>query len=654
MLSQRPTITATVPCQRPPAWAVLERRLFDVLDQSVYPFLAKYTDERGWLRWPERWHDDYQQRDGVDDFYESFVNWPLYYLLGGGDHILTLADRQWDAITAQLSALGRLRDAYERGYDQFHQSEHYPYFYTLCLADPANPKHRDRARRFADMYTRADPAAPNYDSTHRIIRAPMNGSDGPAWGYFPGEPIYPWTWYMAVYGLPYHDVPGIQHYDDLKDPALARLMGEVMQERMGRGDVAANLGVTSLVANAFLLTGEGRYRAWLAEYVGAWVRRAADNGGLIPDNVGLGGKVGEYTGGRWYGGLYGWTWPHGLYNIAYATIVGAAAAFLATGDCSYLELPRWQLDHALAHGGERDVRTLTMSLGHHWHNQLVGIDETQTTFVVPYRYGDQGWFDEQPLSPIFPLALWALTLGEDDRRRVEQLRAREAYDWRAVRSFRTKEDAGHEQPWFCYLSGENPTYPEQILGVALDQVAVRLEQIRQDTRDFGRQENLDSMDLHHWQRMNPITTEALVQLTLGAPAPIYNGGLLISSLRYYDAQRQRPGLPADVAALVERLTDTQVVVQLINLCPFSSRELIVQAGAFAEHRFRTARFDVRTSPYPGAPGSTAYAAPALEIEWSEAVIDGPDVHVVLPPATRITLELQVDRFVAPPSYRQPF
>ena len=31
---------------------------------------------------------------------------------------------------------------------------------------------------------------------------------------------------------------------------------------------------------------------------------------------------------------------------------------------------------------------------------------------------------------------------------------------------------------------------------------------------------------HHWQTSNPVTTEALLQLTLGAPQIMYNGGLL--------------------------------------------------------------------------------------------------------------------------------
>jgi len=44
--------------------------------------------------------------------------------------------------------------------------------------------------------------------------------------------------------------------------------------------------------------------------------------GLLPDNVGLGGVVGEYMGGRWYGAMYGWSWPHGFYNIGACVRLG--------------------------------------------------------------------------------------------------------------------------------------------------------------------------------------------------------------------------------------------------------------------------------------------------------------------------------------------
>ena len=222
---------------------------------------------------------------------------------------------------------------YEQGYDQFHQSESYIYFYFLCLADPSHERNRERARRFAGFYLNEDPEAPNYDPALRLIRAAHNGSRGPRYGYTDVDPpTYGYAPGMATYGLPFADLPDIDTYEDLREPEKALRMGRAMQERMGRGDVAGNLGVASLIANAFLLTGEDQYRAWITEYLSAWQERADANGGLIPDNVGLSGEVGEYLDGRWYGGLYGWTWPHGYYNIGQAAAVTGQATALLTGD----------------------------------------------------------------------------------------------------------------------------------------------------------------------------------------------------------------------------------------------------------------------------------------------------------------------------------
>ncbi len=80
------TVTASVPVSLPPSWAVWQRKLLEVMDLAVYPFLEKYTRPDGTLIWADEW---YKSRDGADDFYESSFNWPLAYLLGGGDHLLS-------------------------------------------------------------------------------------------------------------------------------------------------------------------------------------------------------------------------------------------------------------------------------------------------------------------------------------------------------------------------------------------------------------------------------------------------------------------------------------------------------------------------------------------------------------------------------------
>ena len=638
------TITASIPCLNPPAWAILERQLMAMMDESIYPFLEKYTRPNGELIWRETW-DDYN-RDGADDFYESFFNWPLYYLLGGGDHLLALADKEWDAITRQLTRYGVLHKEYEQGYDQFHQSESYIYFYYLCLADPTHPKLIERAKRFAGFYLNEDPDAPNYDPAHRIIRAPHNGSRGPRWGTTDGEARYGWSPGMRTYGLPFEDVPGINHYDDLKDPALARKMGQAMQERMGQGDVAANLGVTSLITNVYLLTGDDKYKDWLVDYLDAWIERADQNGGLLPDNVGLSGQVGETMNGKWYGGLYGWTWPHGYYNIGMAATVAASTAFLLTQNPAYLDLPRKQFDHIFKLGTMRDWRELGMSLKSHWIGNFAAQGEQFETFVVPYRYGDSGWFDYQPLSPVYPAAIWNLSMEEADWQRIERLRQAESYDWRIVVPFRNKEENGHEQPWLRFLAGDNPDYPETILRATYGLVCHRLAQIEADEAD------LSQVSIHHWQQLNPIITEALVQLTLGAPQAIYNGGLLMSRLRYFDAARQRPGLPQDVAALVETLEAERTVVRLVNLNPFESREVIIQAGAFGEHQFLSAAYEARISLYPAQSGS--YAAPDIATETKQVAVDDRFLQIQLPPATEITLDLATARFVNQPAISSPW
>lgn len=644
MQSDIPVISATVPCQEPPAWALWERRLIDAMNDAVYPFLEKYTHPDGTLIWADVWSNS---RDGADDLYESCYNWPLLYLLGGGDHLLTLGQKEWDAITRQLTALGPVYKEYERGYDQFHQAESYIYFYLLCMADPKNPVNLDRARRFAGLYLNEDPDAPNYDPERKLIRAAHNGSGGPRWGISDqNPPAYGWAAGMRQYGLPFHDVPGITHYDDLKDPALARRMGQVMHERMGQGDVAGNLMATSLAANAYLMTGDDKYRRWIVEYVEGWVRRAEENGGLLPDNVGLSGQVGEYMNGRWYGGLYGWAWPHGYYNIGMAATVAGSNAYIMTRDPRYLELPRSQYDFVMKLGEVRDFREEEMSLSQHWLDQFAALKERSTLFLVPYRHSDFGWFDYQPMAPTYPTAIWALTLADEDWSRIEQLRKLEDLEWNSVLSFHGKEDAGHEKPWLRFLAGENPAYPEEILRAAYHQVCRRLAMVREDEADLTR------VSIHHWQQRNPITTEALIQLTLGAPQLIYNGGLLHCQIRYFDAQHRRPGLPQDVAALVESVAQDEVVVQLINLNPQHGRSVIIQAGGFGEHRFTDVGYARLTSDYPGA--GTTYAAPPIKTAPAQMTVNGSLLTINMDPGSQIRLRLGMERFVNAPSYSQPW
>ena len=219
------------------------------------------------------------------------------------------------------------------------------------------------------------------------------------------------------------------------DPRLA----SQMTARMGAGDTAVNLAAAGLVLNAWILTGDPRYRDWIGQYVGAWRERAAANDGIVPDNVGPDGVVGSLLDGRWYGGHYGWSWPHGWYSVGSAAAVAALAAAIATGDDGHLDLVRPALDTMIERGKVMPFTESDSSLASKWHPQLAEA-VTIPTMLVPYRHSDRGWFDYNPMLASVPVALWHHGSDPADRRRLDELRQAAGYDWRTVRSFRSKEE----------------------------------------------------------------------------------------------------------------------------------------------------------------------------------------------------------------------
>jgi hypothetical protein len=632
-----PAITASVPLLEPPGWAVAQRALFDLLDRSWRGFARDFTGPDGRLDYS----GGLSTRDGVDDFYEVFFNWPQLYLLGGADDLLAQAERHWEGVTAQLTGMGMLKDEYERGYDWFHQGESLLLLYFLCMAAP--DRWAARACRFADLYV--DPGYGNYDPRHRLIRRPHNGSDPAREGLFDGA-SYPWLPQEArAYGFPLGWLPEADgpRQDGVPDPRL----GDEMRRRLGAGDTAVNLAATGLVLNAWILTGERRYADWITGYVGAWRERAAANGGVLPDNVAPDGTVGGLLEGRWYGGHYGWSWPHGWYSVGHAAIVAALAGAAVTGDDSYLDLVRPALDEIISRGRTMAFADSDSSIRSKWLPQLA--EEAHTPILhVPFRYGDEGWFDYNPVMMAVPTALWHHTASDADRARIEHLRAAAGRDWRTVRSFRSKEEAGHEEPWLAFLAGDDPDYPEKILAAAQAQVRHRLARMERHRGD-----EVPEAHIHLWQQSNPVVTEALVQLTWGGPQVVYNGGLQQARVRYYDAAARRPGLPAGVAALVSSVDPEATVVDLVNLDPEVDRALIVQAGAFAEHTIRSVGHTVCEDPsWMGGLYDYGHTAPV--VTTASADVDGPWLRVELPRSSTVRLTLRLGPHTRRPSYRTPF
>ena len=246
-------ITTAAP---PPEWALLQRNIITILNEVAIEFVHRYTRPDGTLIWREEWPG----MDGSDDPYEGFMQFPLFYILGGSQEIHDISRKLWDSITWQWTQYGQIDREYDAYYDWMHHGESNLYIYYYGLADPTVLKDRQRALSFAEMYMGDDPESLNYDKEKKLIRSPINGSRGPRFE----QTAEDWCTHREVldnYPPPFEDIPGVpgpkcQWTDD-------RIYEEVLQRinaRMSRGDVPLNLTATSLITHAYLYTGEHRYR----------------------------------------------------------------------------------------------------------------------------------------------------------------------------------------------------------------------------------------------------------------------------------------------------------------------------------------------------------------------------------------------------------
>lgn len=537
----------------PPEWALWQRHLLKQLHPAAIEFVRKYTRPDGTLIWRERWPG----MDGSDDGYESFYNFPLYYALGGPEEIHGLSRKLWDAVTRQFTEYGQVYKEFDAYYDWMHHGESYTYFYFFGMADPTVQKTRERALRFAGLYLNEDPDAPNYDFRLKLMRSPINGSRGPrfvnsAEDWVTHRPV------LADYPLPYDDIPNVTDSSAWIDDERFPFILQTMNQRMMRVDVPLNLTATSLILNAYMYTGDAKYKQWIEEYVGAWIDRTRENDGILPDNVGPNGKIGETMEGKWWGGYYGWKWPHGLFNQVEATLIGASNAYLVSGDAKYLELPRSVLELVLSKARVENGRV-----------------------EVPHRHGREGWYDYRRINPTHLIYLWYVSQDARDYRLMESLTEVSNFD--TLRYEKHKGDWENAGPWLGFIEGRNPDYPVQMLKANYAETLRRLERIRNDQSDPAER------GVHHWQKCNPVVLEGLVQTMLGAPNHIYHGGLLHCRLFYFDPVLKRPGLPQGVAALVDKISPDGVSVHLVNLDPSQPRDVIVRAGAFGEHEFTSVR-----------------------------------------------------------------
>jgi hypothetical protein len=616
-----------------PRWARLERRLLATLSDAVEPTVEAYYNADGTLKWPA-------EGGGIDDAYEGFANLPLVYVLGGDEAALDLAVDHWEHVTEHFDRDGpghshvSTYEEYFELLDWMHMGEGNQLFYAICLADPGSDSFQDRARRFADLYL---PEGPNYDPEHDIVVSPNTGSGGPGQRLNPeagtDSPGWGYVDWMDQYHLPFTDVDGVDHPRDLKDPAASKRMAAVLEERW-RGDAAVNLAATSLVANAYLLSGEEEYREWVDEYVAAWQERTERNDGIVPDNVGPSGEVGELFDGKWYGNYYGWTWPHGWPYVGEPTVTACEnATLLHPGDEPRFDMARSTMD-ALGDAGIRREETLCVPYKH-GDDGTFDYDPLRSGRVLKDESGHvlwrEGWFEFQPMGAHYPAHVWQATGAESDFDRLRRLRDRRGEDWTTI-SGGGKNAAGNTGAWIGYLAGEFPEFPERILQHCLGHVTDKLDLARSRGPDYVPEGD------EFLNRDSPFDVEGLIQCTMGGPMPLYNGGLLRTRVRHFDPVARRPGLPEDVAVLVTDVEDDRTRLELYNLGT-SEREIAIQAGTYGEHEFGEISY---TPPNDGVRGDRV------------TTVDDSAVRFAIDPRSRSTVELETRRFVDDPSYAPPW
>ncbi len=535
----QPAIEVDTP-MAPPAWALAQWALLDANLEAAFVAANKYVDERGWMRITPNWG----AMDGADDVTETYRDLPIIYMLGGPPEILSLHKKIWEGHLDQYTqAREPLVAAVKEGmlYKEFcpqldweHTGEAMAPWYWYGLARPDDAQYLTRARRFAGFYMNEDLGAPNYDPEKKIIRSLFNGSRGPLL-----TPASEYDW---------GGNPRPRH-----DPRPGQLPRTERWTRMGytvnlSGDHPQNMLTTNLAMTAYMLTGERKYRDWILEYVGAWAKRAASNGGNLPSNIGLDGSIGGEWDGKWWGGVYGWNFrPQsedgsdnaGNNYVMRGARVGFGIAFLLTGDHQYVDTLRNQIDNMYAQQKVVDGK-----------------------LMVPHKYGDNGWYAyiDNSLRGGGNVNFWSLPELTD------------IYTWTLKASDLPRVS---EEPWLHYLQGESPAFPLEAIANDFNVIRRQVEKVRADSQ---------TADTRASSGMPVVTSVgSLINLMLGANDPGSGGNVLHAQVRYFDVDERRPGLPPGVGALVEQVRPDGITLLLVNTNPVTSRKLVVQAGAYAEH-----------------------------------------------------------------------
>lgn len=548
----------------PPGWALMEQKLLKANGDYAELFADRYIDERGYLLHTIRWGT----LDGPDDAIESFYNWTLAHALGGPDSILKIFKKALDGHYDQYGKMRTVQTklaengAYHREFitqsDWFHTGEGMRGIMGQGLSDPTDSKLRSRMTRFAGLYMNEDPAAPNYDPEKKLIKSLWTGSKGPM---MHKATTYDWVgdltpgWFHILHG------PGGRSQLVNMETVYDKMLAHCAEYLDSVGDHPLNMASTGLGLRAYALTHDDKYRDWVIEYMDAWKARTAETGGMIPTNVGLDGKVGGEYNGQWWKGTYGWNFTifdGEIEKIAHRNTYlagswpGFSNAFLLTGDMSYIETLRKQLDLIYAQKKVENGKELFPTMyGDPRHHNQNGKPEW-------YQFRENAFPSDRALETY----LWSM-----DRQ-----------DLRGV----------PVQGWLAYIEGKDPDYPEKALQAEFAQLRRKVQQVHADDT------TPDTRLADYLMGFSSLQTHALTNLMTGG---YLTGNIwtLHSRLRYFDPVKRRSGVPEGVSALVDNLADDSVAVTLVNVDQTRAHPVIVQAGGYGEHQFTSVSINGKTT-----------------------------------------------------------
>ena len=541
----------------PPAWALLERELLQANARGLRGFFDRYFDDRGYLECVERWGGD----DGPDDAIENLNDWPILHALGGPDSILpAVQEGLGGAPPAVHRGARRRRSPFARDgmyykefpvmFDWLHNGEGLTVFNLQGLSDPHDAGFQPRVRRFAGFYMNEDPGAANYDPEHKIIRSLFNGSRGPllrkATGLdWAGDPIEVENRFRprprrAQLRADARPLQGLQRHRRRPSPEPQR--HHAGPERL---HADARTEVQGLAA---------RIRRRLA------ASAIADNGGIIPTNIGLDGTIGGAAGGKWYGGVYGWGFTvidpvtgqaRPTATRTHLGLIGFGNAYLLTGDDRYLDAWRKQIDAINAQAKIVDGRTL-----------------------YPHMYGDQGLV-RLPAGAVRHGGRRALVLVDEGPRTAA---------------------ACPRDGWLAFLEGKDPGYPEQALRRLRPILPARSRRCART-----RPRPTPGWPTTRWQQPGDRRRAAPSHAWAGSPPA--TGGPSCTAASATSTRR-----PAARAAAGRRRPRRGDDGRLDHAPPGQPRQtarrtVIVQAGGYGEHACDSVTLDGREVPV----GSTSFS-----------------------------------------------